>query len=174
MRAGHLWQEEIKRALDAAKVAILLVSADYLASDFIVNNELPPLIAAAANGNTTILSVVISACNYSDSPLAQFQAVNHLSKPLSTMLRPKREEVWARVAKSAAEVLSGPLYAGGVEDVERRFFANTPGRYATTLNDEIGGVKASQQTSDSTLPDVRFPYFARPLGPLLAGSNDDL
>ena len=39
---GQAWQKEIAGALARADVAILLVSADFLASDFIVNNELPP------------------------------------------------------------------------------------------------------------------------------------
>ena len=44
LRPGDQWRKEIALALDQAAVAILLVSADFLASDFIVENELPPLL----------------------------------------------------------------------------------------------------------------------------------
>jgi len=47
IRAGDKWRAEIKKSIEEADIAILLVSADFLASDFIVNNELPPLLASA-------------------------------------------------------------------------------------------------------------------------------
>jgi len=48
IKAGEKWKEGIEKALRNAKIAILLLSADFLASDFIVDNELPPLLKAEA------------------------------------------------------------------------------------------------------------------------------
>lgn len=44
LRGGDQWRTEIENALAKAKVAILLVSADFMGSDFIANDELPPLL----------------------------------------------------------------------------------------------------------------------------------
>jgi hypothetical protein len=79
---GTLWREEITKALHSAKVAVLLVSADFLASKFIAENELPPLLASARSDGTIILPVILGPCRFSDSELSQFQAINNPSKPL--------------------------------------------------------------------------------------------
>lgn len=42
INAGDRWEQEIENALSRAAVAVLLVSADFMASDFIIDNELPP------------------------------------------------------------------------------------------------------------------------------------
>ena len=47
VKAGQRWRKEIEDAIGRAAVAILLVSADFLASDFVAENELPPLLKAA-------------------------------------------------------------------------------------------------------------------------------
>jgi hypothetical protein len=80
---GALWQEEIKHAISHTNVALLLVSADYLASRAITENELPPLLHAAQTEGATILPVIVSACAFADSELARLQTVNRPDRPLS-------------------------------------------------------------------------------------------
>src|SRR5262245_66456163 len=47
IQSGEQWQTSISNALNAACVAVLLISADFIASDFMAEEELPPLLAAA-------------------------------------------------------------------------------------------------------------------------------
>ncbi len=103
---GLIWQQEIKRAIQSARVAILLISANFLNSEFIVNNELPPLLKAAKYEGVTILPVIVGACNFEYTDLKQFQVVNDPSKPLNKMRKPEREQAWANIAKVVLEALS--------------------------------------------------------------------
>ena len=58
--AGDDWKHEVDLALASAAAAVLLVSADFLASDFIVDNELPPLLESAEAKGTRIIPVIVS------------------------------------------------------------------------------------------------------------------
>jgi hypothetical protein len=106
LKAGARWREEIRGALAETRVAVLLVSADFLASDFIATDELPPLLQAAAEDGATILPVIISPCRFERmESLSRFQAVNDPRKPLVKLRRGNREEVLDAVARAVEDAL---------------------------------------------------------------------
>ena len=104
---GSTWKEEIKKAVESAKVAILLISADFLASDFIATDELPPLLKAAKEEGATILPIIISPSRFlQNSRLTQFQAANDPSEPLVEMREGQQEAVFVKVAVAIETLLS--------------------------------------------------------------------
>lgn len=102
---GQRWREEIDEALTRAKIAVLLISADFLASDFIANNELPPLLAAAERDGLVILQVILSTCGINDHiELSAYQAVNDYKNPLDKQTLADRAETWDRVRQAIRKV----------------------------------------------------------------------
>ncbi|SRR6266487_1758088 len=106
IKPGSDWRKEIKQVFESAKVAILLVSADYLASEFIVENELPPLVAAAQQEEAVILIVILSPCAFKHTELEPYQTINSPSQPLSSMGRNNREMIWVTVAEQVSGALN--------------------------------------------------------------------
>lgn len=77
LRVGDKWKENIEKALESATAAILIISADFLASDFIVDNELPPLLKSAEEKGTRIFPLIAKPCRFTRDPnLKYFQAIN--------------------------------------------------------------------------------------------------
>ncbi len=108
MSPGSNWRQAIANAISSVKVGILLISADFLASDFIVNNEMPPLLEAARDEGATILCVIINHCRFERTQeLAQFQAVNNPNKPLAKLPIAEREAVWVKVADAVEACFEG-------------------------------------------------------------------
>ena len=106
IKSGDQWKKEIEAALACSGIAILLVSADFMASDFIVDNELPPLLTMAEVKGTKILPVIVSPCRFSREPtLNQFQAANSPSEPLSSLSIDKREEIYDKLANDIESVI---------------------------------------------------------------------
>lgn len=106
IRPGELWKEEIEKALDSAKVAILMVSADFLASDFIAETELPILLSAAQERGAVILPVIIGPSLFPDIEIGQFQPVNDPSRPLVSLQKPQQEEIFVRIVRTIEKLLS--------------------------------------------------------------------
>src|SRR4051794_35797250 len=106
IQPGDDWRREIRNALDTAQVAVLLISADFFASDFIDENELPPLLDAAKAKGARILPVILSASRFARNPdLARFQAVNSLERPLDGMPPAEQEKVLDRLTHTIESIL---------------------------------------------------------------------
>ena len=98
--AGADWKREIQNALQHARTALLLISADFLASDFVVSNELPELLDAAERRGTRILPVIVKPSRFARDPmLNRFQAVNRPEAPLISLPEAERELIFDKVAE---------------------------------------------------------------------------
>ncbi len=107
LQAGDRWKKEITVALDRATVAILLVSADFLASDFVINNELPPLLRNAADKGTRIIPLIVKPCRFlRHDELKHFHAVNDPSQALILLNEGEKELQYDAVASEVEKALS--------------------------------------------------------------------
>lgn len=99
IQPGSKWFEKITSALENAKVAVLLVTPNFLASDFIHQHELTPLLTQAEAGGTAIHWIHVRASSYQKSPVHQYQAVIDPAKPLAEM-KAERDAAWVSICKS--------------------------------------------------------------------------
>src|SRR5215510_9276495 len=112
--SGQQWLTEIKTALDSARIAVLLVSPNFLASQFILNVELPSILNRAKSGGVIPFWCLVRDCLWSETPLRDYQAAHDPTKvwiklsegELDTLLK----EVCIKI-KEAFEQSAAPLPA---------------------------------------------------------------
>ncbi len=100
IRAGQRWHEEIQGALTRAKVAVLLVSPDFLASDFIDEHELPPLLNAAEKEGLTIIWIPVRHSLYEETEIEQYQAAHDPNEPLVGLDPAEQDRALVKICKA--------------------------------------------------------------------------
>jgi hypothetical protein len=109
---GEEWMEEIERNLDEADVILLLISADYLASDFLYDIEMRRAMQRHESGAATILPVIIRPVNWETSPIANLQALPREGRPVTTW--PNVDEPLAQVARRVQELANAIIHSKGL------------------------------------------------------------
>ena len=99
IQPGDRWHEKIQSALKASGVAVVLVSASFLASEYVMKYELPEIISAAADGKMRLFWVYVSYAAYDATELEPFQAAHDVSQPLYALVRPEQDAILLRVAR---------------------------------------------------------------------------
>lgn len=102
--AGANWDREIHDAMGEADAAVLLVSPDFLATDYVVDEEIPFLIEREASGTLVLAPFFIRAANVQakifdgDIKLTDFQGLNRPDQPIASLGDAERD---ARLAEAA-------------------------------------------------------------------------
>lgn len=104
--AGQKWGGEIDARLNSADIILLLVSPDFLASDYCRTVEVRRALERDAAGEARIIPVILRPCQWSRTPIGQLQALPKDGKPVTRW--DDRDEAFLDVAEGirlAAESL---------------------------------------------------------------------
>lgn len=116
---GEDWQSKIQESLESAKVAVLLASPAFLASEYIRSSELPVLFQRASDHGVIILPVILrpclfrasrfkypdSACGPEEFSLASLQASNPPNRALSEMSESEQDRLFVGLAERILEIV---------------------------------------------------------------------
>ncbi len=104
IKPGDEWNGEIDENLEAADIILLLVSADFLNSDFCWNKEMSRALERHDVREATVIPVIIRDAAWQEAKFAKLQALPREGKAVT--LWPDRDSAWRNVAdgiKKAAE-----------------------------------------------------------------------
>ncbi len=104
--AGANWEDEIRAAMDAADVAILLISKDFLTSRFVRDSEVPNFLQRRAKEGLRVIPVILHPCLWKEVDwLAALQVRPRNGSPLAALHGSRVDEEMVAIAKKVLKPL---------------------------------------------------------------------
>jgi type II secretory pathway predicted ATPase ExeA len=104
---GEDWFPAIKSAIDQARVAILVISKDFLNSPFIKREEVPRFLTSRQEGGMTVIPVIAHPCAWDTVDwLAAIQCYPKDGRALSEARKARVDKDLAGLARKVKELLS--------------------------------------------------------------------
>src|SRR6266567_5253674 len=100
---GTNWSETIDDHLETASVILLLISANFIASDYCYGVEMKRALERHEANEARVIPIVVHPCNWEHLPLASLQALPLDAKPISTY--DSVDEAWTQVVTRLRHVI---------------------------------------------------------------------
>jgi len=102
--AGTEWKGEIKEHVSTAQIILLLISADFLASNYCYDVEVRKAMERHESGKAKVIPIVLRPVVWDGFPFSDLQALPENSKPITTW--DNLDEAFENVAKGIIKVIS--------------------------------------------------------------------
>ena len=106
IKPGEDWKGVIDENFNTADMILLLVSADFLASDYCYEDEMKTALERHRKADARVIPILLRDCKWQNAPFAQIQLLPKDGSPVTSWSN--RDEAWTSVAdgieKAAKEV----------------------------------------------------------------------
>jgi hypothetical protein len=164
--AGTKWKGEIDHNLKAGSIILLLVSADFLASDYCHDVELQCALDRDRSGEARVIPVILRPCDWQNSAFAPLQALPKNAKPVTRWSN--RDEAWLSVVEGIRKALKemGSLSPATIATLATN--PPAPAISASTLQQITSAIPALNPLHQLPTPPADFTGRQQELKELLA------
>ena len=106
---GENWKGKIDDNLERADIILLLVSADFIASDYCYDLEMGRALERENNGEAKVIPVIVRDVNWDNAPFARLQALPKDGKAVK--LWKDKDTAWRNVSEGIEELVEEMLSA---------------------------------------------------------------
>jgi tetratricopeptide (TPR) repeat protein len=118
--AGATWYDEIRQAMERAAVTVCLISPDYLASAFVVKEEIPYLLERREHGGMVLIPLLVRPCFWQACPwLKAIQMIPRDGQSVAEDFQGREDGVFVQVAGRIFEIIDEPAPRGIVVEAAR-------------------------------------------------------
>jgi len=107
INAGAKWETEIDINLNTALIILLLISPDFLASDYCYNVEMQRALEQHTIGNARVIPIILRPVDWNKAPFAQLQALPTDGKPVTRWTNP--DDAFVDVARGIRHIVEALL-----------------------------------------------------------------
>lgn len=135
IQPGEHWEPAIEDAIKEATVAIMLISVNYLSSDFILKKEIPALLEQKSKKNMRIFPIIVKPCPWRGIDwLEKIQVWPSGGNPLSGLTEFEVDTVLSEFAIKLSESLKK---AGTISDYQKKSAQESGKPDQTEKNEDI-------------------------------------
>jgi len=104
IKPGADWRAEINEALDRCQIILLLISADFIHSDYCYGVEMRRALERDQCDQAQIIPVILRPCDWTDLPFARYQVLPKDGRAVTTWLN--HDEAYTEVARGIRTLTS--------------------------------------------------------------------
>jgi internalin A len=102
---------EIDRNLEDADIVLLLVSAEFLASEYVSAHNIRLATDRVRRGDTDVIPVIVRACHWRRTKLGRFMPLPRDGKPVAS--RRSRDDAWTEIVAGVEKVIERQISGRG-------------------------------------------------------------
>jgi internalin A len=111
IRPGDQWADELDENLERADIILLLVSADFIASDYCTAREMKRALERDEAGEATVIPILLRDLNWKTAPFAHLQALP--TDLRAVRLWPDQDSAWRNVSEGIEQAIEERRKRGG-------------------------------------------------------------
>src|SRR5437660_962693 len=129
INAGQNWEEEIKRNLETADIILLLVSANFMASDFCYGFEMQRALQRHQAREARVIPIILRPCPWKGAPFSHLQVLPKGGRPVTAWAN--RDEALLDIVQSISRIIQelkeySPRGSGSLRTSPAPQFWNVP------------------------------------------------
>ncbi len=105
IRAGEEWKQKIDLHLNTATIILLLISPDFIDSDYCYSLEMKRAMERHERGEAHVIPIILRPVNWSNTPFRKLQALPKDAKPVRSKYWRNQDEAFYDIAKGIQSVI---------------------------------------------------------------------
>ncbi len=105
VEVGRDWESTILDALHQSDIILLLVSADFIASDFCYHQEMQQAIRLHEEGKVHTIPIIVRPCLWERAPFSKLNVLPKGGQPLSSSEWPHEDVPYVQITKAVEDII---------------------------------------------------------------------